>query len=317
MTSAASTADTVTYFRDVLTKSPEVSVPVAAIKALTRHIEQSKSSTMQEFTKELNACTLAIKTATQQCISVCAGCELFERFATRSGFDGLEDFETFKRRLADKARAFCERSSQCRERICALALEFIQDGSTVLMHSYSRVVMTLLLRAAASNKRFTVLVTESRPNSRGYAAARTLQQNDIPAKVILDSAIGYYMGTADLVLSGAEGVVENGGIVNQIGTYNVAVMAKTAGVPFYAVAESYKFVRCFPLDQYDLPSSMSGNCLFGGSEIRAQTPEDQELIMPEHPSLDYTPPHFISLLFTDCGILTPSAVSDELIKLYY
>jgi translation initiation factor 2B subunit (eIF-2B alpha/beta/delta family) len=37
----------------------------------------------------------------------------------------------------------------------------------------------------------------------------------------------------------------------------------------------------------------------------------------ENPSCDYTPPTFISLLFTDLGILTPSAVSDELIKLYY
>ena len=36
----------------------------------------------------------------------------------------------------------------------------------------------------------------------------------------------------------------------------------------------------------------------------------------QHPLVDYTPPQYISLLFTDLGILTPSAVSDELIKLY-
>ena len=35
-----------------------------------------------------------------------------------------------------------------------------------------------------------------------------------------------------------------------------------------------------------------------------------------HPRIDYTPPHYITLLFTDLGVLTPSAVSDELIKLY-
>ncbi len=29
---------------------------------------------------------------------------------------------------------------------------------------------------------------------------------------------------------------------------------------------------------------------------------------------DYTPPKYISLLFTDLGILTPAAVSDELIR---
>jgi translation initiation factor eIF-2B subunit alpha len=36
----------------------------------------------------------------------------------------------------------------------------------------------------------------------------------------------------------------------------------------------------------------------------------------EHPLVDYTPPAYITLLFTDLGVLTPSAVSDELIKLY-
>lgn len=36
----------------------------------------------------------------------------------------------------------------------------------------------------------------------------------------------------------------------------------------------------------------------------------------EHPLVDYTPPTLVTLLFTDLGILTPSAVSDELIKLY-
>ena len=36
----------------------------------------------------------------------------------------------------------------------------------------------------------------------------------------------------------------------------------------------------------------------------------------EHPIVDYTPPSLVNLLFTDLGILTPSAVSDELIKLY-
>jgi translation initiation factor eIF-2B subunit alpha len=36
----------------------------------------------------------------------------------------------------------------------------------------------------------------------------------------------------------------------------------------------------------------------------------------EHPLVDYTPPEYIKLLFTDLGILTPAAVSDELIKLY-
>ena len=39
-------------------------------------------------------------------------------------------------------------------------------------------------------------------------------------------------------------------------------------------------------------------------------------VQVENPLCDYTPPSFITLLFTDLGVLTPSAVSDELIKQY-
>ncbi len=89
-------------------------------------------------------------------------------------------------------------------------------------------------------------------------------------------------------------------------------MAKAANIPFYAVAESHKFVRFFPLNQLDLPSYFSGNLLF--TECRDNC---NELLEPNHPSVDYTPPAYITLLFTDLGVLTPSGVSDELIKLYY
>jgi translation initiation factor eIF-2B subunit alpha len=40
------------------------------------------------------------------------------------------------------------------------------------------------------------------------------------------------------------------------------------------------------------------------------------LISLENPACDYTPASALTLLFTDLGILTPAAVSDELIRLY-
>ena len=35
-------------------------------------------------------------------------------------------------------------------------------------------------------------------------------------------------------------------------------------------------------------------------------------IIKDNPSVDYTPPAYITLLFTDLGVLTSSGVSDEL-----
>jgi translation initiation factor eIF-2B subunit alpha len=71
------------------------------------------------------------------------------------------------------------------------------------------------------------------------------------------------------------------------------------------VGESFKFVRLFPLRQDDVPAQRSH-----------ALPDVPTAIASINPLLDYTPPKYITLLFTDLGVLTPSAVSDELIKLY-
>jgi translation initiation factor eIF-2B subunit alpha len=110
-----------------------------------------------------------------------------------------------------------------------------------------------------------------------------------------------------MVLLGAEGVVENGGVINKLGTYQIALCASALGKPFYVAAESYKFARLYPLGQRDLPTE--------------HKPIDVGPLLPraaavDNPSRDYTPPQFISLLVTDLGVLTPAAVSDELIQLY-
>ena len=41
---------------------------------------------------------------------------------------------------------------------------------------------------------------------------------------------------------GAEGVVENGGIINRLGTFNIALAAAAHNKPFYVAAESYKVI---------------------------------------------------------------------------
>jgi len=43
-----------------------------------------------------------------------------------------------------------------------------------------------------------------------------------------------------MVLVGAEGVVENGGVINKLGTFQAALAAQCHNIPFYVAAESYK-----------------------------------------------------------------------------
>jgi len=175
---------------------------------------------------------------------------------------------------------------------------------TILTHSRSRVVLHLLKEALKARKRFTVYVTESRPDCSGVLMHQNVKDAGIACILILDSAIGYIMEKIDIVLLGAEGVMASGGIINKVGTYTMAVCAKELHKPVYVVAESFKFAITYPLNQKDVPNEFK----YPASKLASDLSE-------QHSMVDYTPPTYITLLFTDLGILTPSAVSDKLIQL--
>jgi translation initiation factor 2B subunit (eIF-2B alpha/beta/delta family) len=54
---------------------------------------------------------------------------------------------------------------------------------------------------------------------------------------VLDSAVAYIMDKVDFVLVGSEAVVESGGLINAIGSNQMAIIAKAANKPFYALTE--------------------------------------------------------------------------------
>ncbi|ESO97323.1 hypothetical protein LOTGIDRAFT_187625 [Lottia gigantea] len=296
------------YFEQVTKEDPEISAAVAAMKTLLQFIEHNKLETLSEMRHRLKDAITTLTTDIENSYtSITSGCDLFLRFITLTNLQH-SDFQECQKILVERGKIFLERISNSRQKIARIAHPFITDGTTILTHSRSRVVLQVLKEASLNRKRFNVLVTESLPDRSGEETYKELTEFGIPTTLILDASVGYVMERVDLVLVGAEGVVESGGIINKIGTFSAAISAKAMNKPFYVVSESFKFVRLYPLNQTDLPSEYKYS-----SSVLKKKGKDLE---KEHPSVDYTPPSYISLLFTDLGVLTPSAVSDELIQLY-
>jgi translation initiation factor eIF-2B subunit alpha len=130
----------------------------------------------------------------------------------------------------------------------------------------------------------------------------------IPAKVLLDLAVAYAMSEVDLVLVGADVVTETGGVVGAVGTYQVAIVARSMSRPIYVAAESYKFARLYPLGQKDIEHGPGRPVGFGGQLVPCGV--DVETAVR-----DYTPPQHLELLITDLGVLPPPAVGDVLLQL--
>ncbi|KAJ0177695.1 hypothetical protein K1T71_006568 [Dendrolimus kikuchii] len=242
----------------------------------------------------------------QPVTAISSGCELFMRFITLAKLD-VKSFEECEQIMLQRGHIFLDTLLEARGKVAKEALSFITDGSKILTHSRSRVVLQAMVEAAKANKRFEVFVTMSAPDNSGVQMHKELVEAGIDATLILDAAVGYIMEQVDAVMIGAEGVTENGGIINKIGTYSIGMAAYELKKSVCVLTESFKFSRTYPLNQRDLPNEFKylSSVLKSGKDLSK-----------EHPLVDYTPPSYITLLLTDIGILTPSAVSDELIKLY-
>lgn len=292
------------HFLQILKEEQDVSAGIAAIRTLMEIIRHYNSETVQGLDENLKIGMEVMKNTDYPAAAITSGCELFMRFITFAKLD-TTTFAECKEIMLHRGNLFLKRLNETRGKIAKLASPFILDGSRILTHSRSRVVLQTLITAAKQNKHFEVYVTKSAPDHSGDRICKDLKAHNIPCTLILDSAIGYVMEQVDFIMVGAEAVVESGGIVNKIGSYTMAIAAKAMSKPFYVLTESFKFSRLFPLNQGDLPDEYKYTPNMRVSDLRKQ-----------HPLVDYTPPAFITLLFTDIGILTPSAVSDELIKLY-
>ncbi len=191
--------------------------------------------------------------------------------------------------------------------------ELFADGDTVLTHCNAGALATAgygtalgVIRAAVeAGKRISVIADETRPVLQGARlTAYELARDKIPVKVACDNAAGLLMqrGLVQRVIVGADRIAANGDVVNKIGTYGVAVLAKEHGIPFYVAA---------PLSTIDPAMS-------DGTAIPIEERDDAEVasvgggprIMPLNVSaynfaFDLTPARLVSAIITEKGVLRP------------
>ncbi|KAI1775238.1 nagb/rpia/CoA transferase-like protein [Hypoxylon cercidicola] len=325
--------DIVTAYHKLLADDPELTMPVAAIEALIEALSQSSAKTVFETMDLIKTQSAKLGGAVRNPIALTHGTDLFQQYLVLSlkqpGPDGEaasshENFEVVRQHLMRNGRLFAQRAKQSRERIAAVGREYVRDGFTVLTHGGSRVVGTLLGRAAESVpgdalRRFRVVhvMGEARRAESGRVVA-ALRAKGVPVATVPESAAAYAMGKLHLVsmvLVGAEAVTANGGIISRMGTYQLALLARAHKKHFYVAAEQHKFGKTFPLHQFDLGFDQDV-IDFRAGEAQDGEPKDDA----KHPiadPVDYTPPELITAFFSDNGVLTPTAVAKQVIDLMY
>ncbi|KAI5868642.1 nagb/rpia/CoA transferase-like protein [Durotheca rogersii] len=320
--------DIVSYYHKLLADDPGLTMPVAAIESLIEALSQSSATTVFETMDLVKTQSAKLRAAVRNPIALTHGTELFQQYLVISlkqpGPDGKEtssheNFEVVRQHLMRNTRLFVQRAKEARLDIANVGRQYVRDGYTILTHGGSRVVGTLLGRAAEptagdARRRFRVIhvVNDARrtESSREVAALRA---KGVPVATIPESAVAYSMGQVNMVLVGAEAVTANGGIISRMGTYQIALLAKARKKDFFVAAEQHKFGKTFPVDQSDFGFDQGVIDFRAADERESDKGRPQPIADP----VDYTPPEFITSLFTNTGVFTPTAVAKQIIDLLY
>lgn len=120
------------------------------------------------------------------------------------------------------------------------AAEGLEGRHTILTLSNSEAVRDAIL--AWRHNDCKVFVAESKPGGEGVKLAEQLHAEGVRVRVISDSEIAAMARDVDAVLVGCDAITEANQIVNKVGTSAAVASAAEAGVPAYAIAQTYKIV---------------------------------------------------------------------------
>ena len=213
-------------------------------------------------------------------------------------------------RLLREAQDILAEDVAINQRIGAHGASLLKDGQTVLTHCNAGALATaghgtalgVIYSAVEAGKNISVFADETRPFLQGARlTAWELQKNNVPVTLITDNMAAYFMRQKkiDCVIVGADRIAANGDVANKIGTYNVAILAKEHGIPFYVAAPLSTIDRETPNGE-QIPIEERPREEVTNFYRQAVAPEG---ITVRNPAFDATPNELVAAIITERGIL--------------
>ncbi len=218
------------------------------------------------------------------------------------------DLEALRSAMIEEARRIHEEKKATDQAIGRLGAELMPQDGQVMTQCNAGALATagigtalgVIRVAVEQGRRLRVLVPETRPYLQGARlTAWELAEDGIPLTLITDNMVGHFLKSRKVgaVVVGADRIAANGDTANKIGTYQIAVLARENGVPFYVAA---------PTSTLDLSIST-------GEQIPIEERAAEEVthirgvrIAPDvdvaNPAFDVTPARWIDAIITERGV---------------
>jgi len=281
-------------------------IGVSGAFGLALAVLQSNATTKDELISDLEKAKQILFETRPTAVNLGWGLEKIMTVA-KSG----NSVEQIKELVISKAKKMADEDIEINKTMGKNGSILFDDNDTIMTHCNAGALATVaygtalgVIRATReSGKNIKVIATETRPVLQGSRlTAFELKHDGFDVSLIADTAVGYTManGLVDKVIVGADRIVKTGHVFNKIGTYQIAIMAKQHGIPFYVAA---------PLSTIDMKSKAEDVIIEmrKGSEVtgigdKKTAPDGIKVI---NPAFDMTPPELISGIITEKGVAKP------------
>ena len=187
-------------------------------------------------------------------------------------------------------------------KIAEYLVDMIPDKGTVMTQCFAETIVGQMLRVTKERgKKLKMVCPETRPYFQGARLTATVAHDmGFDTSVISDNMPAWYMEKegVDIFTCAADAICLDGHIVNKIGTYQLAIVAKYMKIPMFVTGAPDK----------GHPDAASIRIEMRDPEFTLQAmgvrTADQG-VKGWYPSFDITPPHLVSGIVTDRGIFSP------------
>ena len=284
-------------------------IGVSAAYGVALGAKHTKANTPEEFKPEFDKICARLAGTRPTAVNLFWAIDRMKALFAKLLASGTPLIQIQEKILAEANAMYDEDIAACKA-MGAFGAEFMPDDGGVLTHCNAGALATCgygtalgVIRAAVERgKRIHVYADETRPFLQGARlTAWELMADGIPTTVICDNMAASLMrqGKIQAVVVGADRIAANGDTANKIGTYNVAILAREHGIPFYVAA---------PWSTIDLATATGDAIPIEERSAREVTHHAGKQLTPNgvgicNPAFDVTPAKYIAAIITERGTL--------------
>ena len=282
---------------DMVTQSAGPYTAAAMGMALAAHECRDRSAGAQlEWLEEASQCiSHARPTTVSRMKIITEGCLAAARRAIEAGGDAAQAV------MDHTIEANNLRYSRVRSTAKYL-VDMFPDNGTVMTQCFGETIVGMMLKECRERgKAIRLFCPETRPYFQGARLTATVCSDmGFDVTVITDNMPAAVMRNekVDVFTSAADAICLDGYVVNKVGTFQIAIVAKYMGVPYFVTGApdpGHPTVDTVTIEMRDPEFVLQAM----GTRTAAQG------VKGYYPSFDITPPHLVSGVVTDSGIYAP------------